>query len=76
MTSDRLVRAYLEKAALRIKTLRFMHDQKGYSDVVREAQECVELLLKALLRDIAVEIPSKRFERQRGFTNSSQSPQV
>lgn len=57
MTSDRLAKAYLDKAALRIKALKFMHDERGYSDVIREAQECVELLLKAVLRDIGVEIP-------------------
>lgn len=57
MTSDRLVKAYLEKAKLRIKTLHFMNKEKGYSDVVREAQECVELLLKALLRHLGLEAP-------------------
>ena len=57
MTSDRLSRAYLEKAALRIKTLKFMHQEQGYSDVVREAQECVELLLKAVLRHLGLEVP-------------------
>jgi len=29
----------------------------GYSDVVREAQECVELLLKGVLRDRGIEAP-------------------
>ena len=57
MTNDRLSRAYLEKAAIRIKTLKFMHQEKGYSDVVREAQECVELLLKAALRNLGLEVP-------------------
>ncbi len=57
MTSDRLSQAYLQKAVLRIKTLKFMHHEKGYSDVVREAQECVELLLKAVLRHMGIEIP-------------------
>lgn len=57
MTSDRLTRAYLEKATIRIKALKFMHTEKGYSDVVREAQECVELLLKAILRNFGMEVP-------------------
>lgn len=57
MTSDRLTRAYLEKAAVRLKALKFLHSEKGYSDVIREAQECVELLLKAVLRHFGMEIP-------------------
>lgn len=57
MTSDKLTRAYLEKSAVRIKALKFLHDQGGFSDVVRESQECVELLLKAVLRHLGVEIP-------------------
>lgn len=47
MTNDRLSRAYIEKATVRIKALKFMHQERGYSDVVGEAQECVELLLMA-----------------------------
>lgn len=31
--------------------------ERGYSDVVRESQEVVELLLKAVLRQIGVEPP-------------------
>lgn len=57
MTSDRLAASYIAKAKLRIETLKFMHDRKGYSDVVREAQECVELLTKALCRILGIEAP-------------------
>lgn len=57
MRSDRLSLAYIQKATIRIKALHFIHGEQGYSDVVREAQECVELLLKALLRHIGIEIP-------------------
>lgn len=57
MTSDKLSRAYLEKSRIRLKALKFLHQEKGYSDVVREAQECVELLLKAILRQLGIEIP-------------------
>lgn len=57
MTNDRLTTAYLEKAAVRVKALKFLHSEKGYSDVVREAQECVELLLKAVLRYFGMEVP-------------------
>ncbi len=57
MTNDRLSRAYIEKATVRIKALKFMHQERGYSDVVCEAQECVELLLKAVLRNLGMEVP-------------------
>ena len=57
MTSDRLARAYLEKATIRLKALKFLHQERGYSDVVREAQECVEILLKGVLRCIGIEVP-------------------
>jgi len=57
MTSDRLAKAYVEKAAVRLKALKFLHQEGGYSDVVREAQECVEILLKAVLRCLGIEVP-------------------
>ena len=57
MTSDRLARSYMEKATIRIKALKFLHGEGGYSDVVREAQECVELLLKGVLRCLGIEAP-------------------
>ncbi len=57
MTNERLSRSYLQKAEVRIKALKFLHQEKGYSDVVREAQECVELILKAVLRRLGIEIP-------------------
>jgi len=57
MTNDKLSQSYLEKGKLRIETLEFLHGKEGYSDVVREAQECVELLLKALLRVLGIEVP-------------------
>jgi len=69
MTSDRLARAYLEKAAVRIRALKFLHQEGGYSDVVREAQECVEILLKGVLRCLGIEAPKihdvSRLLRQR-----------
>lgn len=57
MTVDDLTRAYLSKAGLRFEALKFYLDRGGYSDVVREAQELVELLLKAVLRAVGVEVP-------------------
>ncbi len=45
----------LRKAAVRVKVLRAHLEADDFSDVVREAQEVVELGPKALLRFIGVE---------------------
>lgn len=57
MKKDELSAAYLKKAEVRFKALNFYKENEAYSDVVREAQELVELLLKAVLRGIGVEVP-------------------
>jgi HEPN domain-containing protein len=44
-----LIKDYLFRAEKRIKMLEFLKQEKDYADVVREAQEVVELLLKALI---------------------------
>ena len=57
MTNDSLSRSYLRKAQVRIGVLDLLVEQRAYSDVVREAQELVELALKALLRHVGIEPP-------------------
>ncbi len=57
MKVDELTGAYLKKAKVRFEALLFYKDNEAYSDVVREAQELVELLLKAVLRSVGVEVP-------------------
>lgn len=57
MTNSSLGRAYLEKAQKRLPVLDLLHEEKAYSDVVREAQEVVELALKGALRLVGVEPP-------------------
>ncbi len=57
MKMDELTAAYLKKAGVRFRALSFYRENEAYSDVVREAQEMVELLLKAVLRAIGVEVP-------------------
>ncbi|GAB6182714.1 HEPN domain-containing protein [Thermodesulfovibrio hydrogeniphilus] len=57
MTNKDLVKSYLFKAEKRLKALKVLYDEQDYSDVVREAQEIVELCLKALLRAVGVEPP-------------------
>ena len=57
MTSVSLGASYLEKAAIRLKVLEMLLRERAYSDVVREAQEVVELALKGVLRVLGVEPP-------------------
>lgn len=57
MTSESLALAYLSKARSRLKALAVLRDDGAFSDVVREAQELVELVLKAMLRAAGVEPP-------------------
>ncbi|MCS7235561.1 MAG: HEPN domain-containing protein [Armatimonadota bacterium] len=57
MTNSSLGRAYLDKARKRLPVLDLLYQQGAYSDVVREAQEVVELALKGALRLVGVEPP-------------------
>ncbi len=57
MTNAALAKSYLRKAAIRVGLLPILQKQGAYSDVVREAQEVVELALKGMLRQIGVEPP-------------------
>src|SRR5262247_4146885 len=57
MTSEDLARAYIRKARARLGALAHLRDAGDHSDVVREAQELVELALKAMLRAIGIEPP-------------------
>lgn len=57
MTTDGLAFSYLRKAQGRFRLLAIMNESGDYSDVVREAQELVELCLKGMLRHQAIEPP-------------------
>ena len=57
MTNGSLAESYLLKAGKRLKILSVLLDDEAYSDVVREAQEVVELALKGMLRQVGVEPP-------------------
>jgi len=57
MTNVTLAESYLLKALKRLKILEVLRDEQAYSDVVREAQEIVELALKGVLRKVGVEPP-------------------
>ncbi|MCY4025686.1 MAG: HEPN domain-containing protein [Acidobacteria bacterium] len=57
MTNGSLAESYLLKATKRLKILPVLLEEESYSDVVREAQEIVELALKGMLRQVGVEPP-------------------
>ena len=57
MTNQSLARSYLVKAQKRLKALAVLRDEEAHSDVVREAQELVELALKGMLRAVGIEPP-------------------
>ncbi len=57
MTNKTLAQSYRIKAEKRLKVLEVLMKEEAYSDVIREAQEIVELALKGMLRQIGVEPP-------------------
>ena len=57
MTNSSLAQSYLLKATKRLKILPVLFEEGAYSDVVREAQEIVELSLKGMLRQVGIEPP-------------------
>lgn len=57
MTGVELSRAYLAKARLRLEVLQLLAARQGWSDLVREAQELVELATKAMLRHVGIDPP-------------------
>ena len=59
MTSVTLARSYFEKARKRLRALSVLFEDAAYSDVVREAQELVELALKGALRFVGIEPPKQ-----------------
>ncbi len=59
MNNLTLAQSYLVKAQNRLAALDVLLERKAYSDVVREAQELVELALKAILRQIGIDPPKQ-----------------
>jgi HEPN domain-containing protein len=57
VTNSSLALSYLVKSRARLKTLPVLMAEQAWSDVVREAQEIVELALKGMLRQVGVEPP-------------------
>jgi len=59
MTNRTLAQSYLLKARKRFIVLEVLLKEEAYSDVIREAQELVELALKVILRQVGVEPPKQ-----------------
>jgi HEPN domain-containing protein len=57
MRNPDLARDYVRRASVRLRALDVLYDAGSWADVVREAQELVELALKGLLRASGVEPP-------------------
>jgi HEPN domain-containing protein len=59
VTSDRIARDYLHRAGVRRQALDALMAGASYPDVVREAQDLIELVLKGTLRFIGVDPPRR-----------------
>lgn len=57
MRNPDLAGDYVHRAAVRLRTLDVLFDAESWADVVREAQEVVELGLKGLLRSRGIQPP-------------------
>ena len=57
MHNKDLASDYIERAGHRLAALEVLWERKSFADVVREAQELIELCLKAILRMGGVEPP-------------------
>ena len=57
MTNTTLAQSYLIKALKRLKILGVLLNEAAYSDVIREAQELIELSLKGMLRQVGIGPP-------------------
>ena len=55
MKNRSLTADYYSRGTIRLAALQVLFDKGGYADVVREAQEIVELVSKALLRFLGAE---------------------
>lgn len=57
MTADELARSYFNRSAKRWLALELLMQHEAFPDVVREAQEIVELVLKGMLRAVGIDPP-------------------
>ncbi|PWU22681.1 MAG: DNA-binding protein [Bdellovibrio sp.] len=57
MTSQQLAQDYVRRCRSRLAAIKVLIDSGNYPDAIRESQETVELLLKALLRACHIDPP-------------------
>ncbi|MDP2600883.1 MAG: HEPN domain-containing protein [Deltaproteobacteria bacterium] len=57
MKNRGLAEDYILRAGHRMAAVELLMQRQSFADVVREAQEIVELCLKALLRKVGIEVP-------------------
>jgi len=57
MQNKDLAADYIKRAKIRLEAVELLFNLESYADVVREAQESVELALKALLRKSGIQPP-------------------
>ena len=57
MTNVDLAKSYMIKASKRLRILGVLLEEQAYSDIIREAQEIVELVQKAMLRHAGIDPP-------------------
>lgn len=57
MHNRTLAEDYIFRAGNRLAALEVLMQKQSYADVVREAQEIVELCLKSILRKAGIEVP-------------------
>ena len=57
MVNIRLAQSYLKRCKIRYEILIVLNKKRAYADVIREAQEAIELLQKALLINIGMQPP-------------------
>uniref|UniRef100_A0A7V5XGB1 HEPN domain-containing protein n=1 Tax=Thermodesulfobacterium geofontis TaxID=1295609 RepID=A0A7V5XGB1_9BACT len=76
MTFEDLAKSYIKKAKVRLEMLEFLYKRKAYSDVVREAQEAVELATKAILRQRGIEPPKYHDVSSLFFHHKDKFPEI
>ncbi len=75
MTNSSLAQSYLKKAEQRLRILKILQVGEDYSEVIREAQEAVDLCTKAMLRQAGIEPPKWHdiggllLEHRKGFAS-------
>jgi len=74
MTNPDLALDYFIRAQKRLKAVAVLFEQAAFADVVRESQEVVELVLKAVLRRFGIAVPFSHDPSQSFIDNAHRFP--